>query len=100
MAPAGRFAVALSSLYITQSLATTIAALEINRWALMGLINVFLLVSGMFLPPVAIIVMSAPLLFPIITQAGFDPYWFAVVLTINMEKIGRASCRERVCQFV
>src|SRR3546814_11503748 len=39
----------------------------------------------MFLPPVAIIVMSAPLLFPIITQAGFDPYWFAVVLTINME---------------
>jgi TRAP-type C4-dicarboxylate transport system permease large subunit len=51
----------------------------------MGIINVFLLVAGMFLPPVAIIVMSAPLLFPIITQAGFDPYWFAVVLTINME---------------
>jgi len=29
--------------------------------------------------------MSAPILLPIITQAGFDPYWFAVVLTINME---------------
>src|SRR5690554_1112795 len=85
MASAELFAFALSSLYITQSLAGAIAALEINRWALMGLINVFLLVSGMFLPPVAIIVMSAPLLFPIITQAGFDPYWFAVVLTINME---------------
>ncbi|NYT86414.1 TRAP transporter large permease [Pollutimonas harenae] len=85
MASAELFAFALSSLYITQSLAATIAALEINRWALMGLINIFLLVSGMFLPPVAIIVMSAPLLFPIITQAGFDPYWFAVVLTINME---------------
>ena len=39
----------------------------------------------MFLPPVAVIVMTAPLLFPIVTQAGFDPYWFAVVLTINME---------------
>ncbi|MYN13322.1 TRAP transporter large permease subunit [Pusillimonas sp. TS35] len=85
MASAELFAFALSSLYITQSLAATIAALEINRWALMAIINVFLLVSGMFLPPVAIIVMSAPLLFPIITQAGFDPYWFAVVLTINME---------------
>ncbi|MEO6958511.1 MAG: TRAP transporter large permease subunit, partial [Burkholderiaceae bacterium] len=45
----------------------------------------FLLVAGMFLPPVAIIVMAAPLLYPIIVQAGFDPYWFAVVLTINME---------------
>ncbi len=85
MASAELFAFALSSLYITQSLAAAIAELQINRWALMGLINVFLLVSGMFLPPVAIIVMSAPLLFPIITQAGFDPYWFAVVLTINME---------------
>jgi C4-dicarboxylate transporter, DctM subunit len=30
-------------------------------------------------------VMTAPMLFPIITQAGFDPYWFAIVLTINME---------------
>ncbi|HEY9281378.1 MAG TPA: TRAP transporter large permease [Eoetvoesiella sp.] len=85
MASAELFAFALSSLYITQSLAGAIAELEINRWALMGLINMFLLVAGMFLPPVAIIVMSAPLLFPIIVQAGFDPYWFAVVLTINME---------------
>lgn len=85
MASAELFSFALSSLFITQSLATAIAALEINRWALMGLINIFLLVAGMFLPPVAVIVMSAPLLFPIIVQAGFDPYWFAVVLTINME---------------
>ncbi|MCX5589654.1 TRAP transporter large permease [Alcaligenes endophyticus] len=85
MAAAELFAFALSSLYITQSLAEVIATLEINRWALMGLINVFLLFAGMFLPPVAVIVMSAPLLFPIVVNAGFDPYWFAVVLTINME---------------
>lgn len=85
LASAELFAFALSSLYITQSLAETIASLEVNRWVLMGVINVFLLVAGMFLPPVAVIVMSAPLLFPIVVQAGFDPYWFAVVLTINME---------------
>jgi len=29
--------------------------------------------------------MTAPILLPIITGAGFDPIWFAVVLTINME---------------
>ncbi len=85
MASAELFAFALSSLYITQSLAATIAAIEMNRWALMAIINVFLLFAGMFLPPVAVIVMAAPLLHPIILQAGFDPYWFAVVLTINME---------------
>ncbi|HJT11028.1 MAG TPA: TRAP transporter large permease [Dongiaceae bacterium] len=85
MASAELFAFALSSLFITQTVAAAIADMEVNRWVLMLIINIFLLVAGMFLPPVAVIVMSAPLLFPIVTQAGFDPYWFAVVLTINME---------------
>jgi TRAP-type C4-dicarboxylate transport system permease large subunit len=49
------------------------------------MINLFLLVAGFFLPPVAVILMAAPILMPIVLQAGFDPYWFAVVLTINME---------------
>lgn len=85
LAAAELFAFALSSLFITQTIAAAIAGMEVNRWVLMAVINLFLLVAGMFLPPVAIIVMSAPLLFPIIVQAGFDPYWFAIVLTINME---------------
>lgn len=85
MAAAELFAFALSSLFITQTVASVIADMEVNRWVLMAIINVFLLVCGMFLPPVAVIVMTAPMLFPIVTQAGFDPYWFAVVLTINME---------------
>ena len=75
----------MSSLFITQTVASAIAALEVNRWVLMLIINVFLLIAGMFLPPVAVIVMATPLLLPIVTQAGFDPYWFAVILTINME---------------
>ena len=79
------FSFALSSLYVTQSLAESIAVLDIGRWELMFLINIFLLVAGFFLPPVAVIVMATPILLPIILQAGFDPYWFAVVLTINME---------------
>jgi len=79
------FSYMMSSLYVTQEVAQLIASLQINRWLLMALINLFLLVAGMFLPPVAIILMTAPILLPIVTQAGFDPYWFAVVLTINME---------------
>jgi TRAP-type C4-dicarboxylate transport system permease large subunit len=49
------------------------------------MINVFLLVAGFFLPPVAVIIMTAPLLLPVITSAGFDPVWFAVIMTINLE---------------
>ncbi|MFN7025542.1 MAG: TRAP transporter large permease [Pseudorhizobium sp.] len=85
MAAAELFAFALSSLFVTQTVAAAIADMDVNRWVLMAVINVFLLVCGMFLPPVAVIVMTAPMLFPIITQAGFDPYWFAIILTINME---------------
>ena len=85
IAAAGVFSFMLSSLFITQSIAGAIAELEVNRWVLMGTINVFLLVAGFFLPPVAVILMAAPILLPIVLAAGFDPYWFAVVLTINME---------------
>ena len=79
------FSFALSFLFVTQSAAEWIAGLDINRWGLMLIINLFLLVAGFFLPPVAVILMTAPILLPIVLQAGFDPYWFAVVLTINME---------------
>ncbi|WP_432472777.1 TRAP transporter large permease [Amphritea sp. HPY] len=79
------FSFTLSSLYITQSVAESIAALDTNKWLLLGMINLFLLVSGFFLPPVAVILMTAPILLPIIQSAGFDPYWFAVIFTINME---------------
>ena len=79
------FSFTLSSLFITQSVAEWIGSLDISRWVLMAIINVFLLIAGFFLPPVAVILMTAPILLPIILQAGFDPYWFAVVLTINME---------------
>jgi tripartite ATP-independent transporter DctM subunit len=82
---AGVFAFMLSNLFITQAIAEWIAGLDVNRWVLMGAINLFLLIAGFFLPPVAVILMAAPILFPIIVSAGFDPYWFAVVLTINME---------------
>jgi len=82
---AGVFAYMLSSLFVTQSIAEWIGGLDVNRWVLMGAIMLFLLVAGFFLPPVAVILMAAPILYPIIISAGFDPYWFAVVLTINME---------------
>src|SRR2546422_23104 len=45
----------------------------------------YLLVCGFFIPPAAIILMTAPILYPVITAAGFDPVWFGVILTINME---------------
>ncbi|MEP3633454.1 MAG: TRAP transporter large permease [Shimia thalassica] len=85
IAAAGVFSYMLSSLFITQSIATWIGTLDVNPWVLMIAVNIFLIIAGFFLPPVAVILMAAPILLPIITTAGFDPIWFAVILTINME---------------
>ncbi len=85
IAAAVLFGYMLTSLYLTQTLAQAIADMQVNRWVLMAIINLFLLVMGCFIPPVAIILMVSPILLPIITAAGFDPIWFGVIMTINME---------------
>ena len=75
----------LTNLYIAQTLAQIIVAMEFNRWIIMFMINVLLLVAGCFLPPVAIILILSPILHPIITGLGFDPIWFGVLMTLNLE---------------
>jgi tripartite ATP-independent transporter DctM subunit len=85
IATAVLFSYMLSSLYVTQTLAQAIAVSNVDPWVLMLLINIFLLLAGCFIPPAGIILMTAPILLPIITNAGFDPVWFGVIMTINME---------------
>jgi TRAP-type C4-dicarboxylate transport system permease large subunit len=48
-------------------------------------INLFLLLMGCFLPPVAIILMLMPILTPVLEANNFDLIWFAVLLTVNLE---------------
>ena len=82
---AGLFSYMMSNLYIAQGITEYIAAQELSPWLLMLYVNLFLLVAGFFLPPVAVILMTSPTLVPIVMQAGFDPIWFGVMLTLNME---------------
>lgn len=75
----------LSFLGVPQDLALMVTEMEVNRWLVMLAINVFLLAMGLFLPPVSIIVMVTPILYPLILGLGFDPIWFGIIMTINME---------------
>ncbi|MGB8434047.1 MAG: TRAP transporter large permease [Burkholderiales bacterium] len=79
------FSYMMSLLYITQTAAQWMVDLDLNRWVLLFAINIFLLVAGCFLPPVAIILMVMPILTPVLEANEFDLIWFAVILTINME---------------
>ena len=85
IAAAAVFSYMMSLLYITQTAAEWLVAMNLNRWVLMLAISIFLLVAGCFLPPVAIILMIMPILTPVLEANNFDLIWFAVILTINME---------------
>jgi tripartite ATP-independent transporter DctM subunit len=85
IAAAAIFSYMMSLLYVTQTSAEWLVGLSINKWVLMLVINLFLLVLGCFLPPVAIILMVMPILTPVLDANNFDLIWFAVMLTINLE---------------
>jgi C4-dicarboxylate transporter DctM subunit len=75
----------MSYLHISQSTAEAIVELHLSRWVLLTAILLFVVVLGFFLPPVSIIVMTAPIVLPPLRAAGFDLIWFGVVMTIVME---------------
>lgn len=79
------FTYVMSYLYITQSVANWLVSLEMSKWAFLVWANILLLFLGCFLPPVIIILMMTPILLPPMLAHGFDPIWFGIVLTINME---------------
>jgi TRAP-type C4-dicarboxylate transport system permease large subunit len=75
----------MSYLHISQSTAQWIVSLQLSRWVLLTAILLMVVVLGFFLPPVSIILMTAPIILPPLKAAGFDLVWFGVVMTIVME---------------
>ena len=75
----------MSYLHISQSAAESIVALGLSKWMLLAVILSMIVVLGFFLPPVSIILMTAPIILPPLKAAGFDMIWFGIVMTIVME---------------
>lgn len=75
----------LTSMAIPQFVTEAIASLNVSRWYVMIMINLVLIFMGCLLDPTAIMVITLPILFPIITSLGFDPVWFGIIITINVE---------------
>ena len=75
----------MSSLHISQDAANAVVALHLQKWLLLATILGMVIVLGFFLPPVSIILMTAPIILPPLKAAGFDLIWFGVVMTIVME---------------
>ena len=79
------FSYVMSYLHISQSAAEAIVGMHLSKWLLLAAILVMVVVLGFFLPPVSIILMTAPIVLPPLKAAGFDLIWFGVLMTIVME---------------
>src|SRR5256885_17083648 len=75
----------MSYLHSSQSAAESMVAMHLRRWEWLSAILVMVVVLGFFLPPVSIILMTAPIVLPPLRAANFDIIWFGVVMTIVME---------------
>ncbi len=75
----------MSYLHISQAAAGWIVGLHLSKYLLLTAILLLVVVLGFFLPPVSIILMTAPIILPPLRAAGFDLIWFGVVMVVVME---------------
>lgn len=62
-----------------------VEGLTINRWLILAVMQVILLVFGMFMDDYAVLTICAPIFIPIAVVLGFNPTWFAIVFVLNMQ---------------
>lgn len=78
------FGYLLTSLQIPQALSTWVISIGVSRWVVFTILMIAYIFLGMFLEAVSVILITMPIVYPIIIAFNFDPIWFAVVLIINM----------------
>src|SRR5437764_6188572 len=81
---ASLFGWVLTTTRVTEYAAEALLAYTSNRYVILLLINVLLLIVGCFLEPIASISILVPVLMPVILKVGIDPVHFGVVMTLNL----------------
>ncbi|MCG6877035.1 MAG: TRAP transporter large permease [Betaproteobacteria bacterium] len=79
------FAHVLTTERIPQAIAEQILAWGMPSWAFLIVVNILLLIAGNFMEPTGIILILAPILFPIATELGIDPVHLGIIMTVNLE---------------
>jgi tripartite ATP-independent transporter DctM subunit len=79
------FAPFLAMTRIPTDLAAVLSGFAISPVAVLGIILAAFIVLGMFLEGFAMLVLTIPIVFPIVTALGFDPIWFGIVMVVVLE---------------
>ncbi len=84
---------------IPVKLASTLAALPLPGWSVMGLVILFYLLAGCFVDALGLILLTIPIFYPVVMQLGYDPIWFGVIIVI-ITQMGVISPPVGVCVYV
>ncbi|HQU50107.1 MAG TPA: TRAP transporter large permease subunit [Casimicrobiaceae bacterium] len=79
------FAHVLTTERIPQQIAEMIVGWGMSGWQFLIVVNILLLIAGMFMEPTGIILILAPILFPIATRLGIDPVHLGIIMVVNLE---------------
>ena len=69
---------------VPQMLSEALLSISDERWVILLLINILLLVLGCFMEGLAIMLLTVPVLLPLVVQLGVDPVHFGVIVVMNL----------------
>lgn len=75
----------LNLVRIPEAVSETLVATQMPPWLILTLVMLALVVLGMLVDGVSLIVVTTPILLPLITALGYDPLWFGIILVMNLE---------------
>ena len=85
VAGANVFSYFLALTTIPMQVAAWAAGLEVSRYVIHVVIIVIYLFLGCFLDAISMMVLTMPVIYPVITELHFDPIWFGVIAVLMME---------------
>ncbi len=79
------FSYAFALTQITQELVSWVGGLPISRWLVIVILLCGYILLGSFMDQMAILVLTVPIVLPLIKSLGFDPIWFGVIKIVTAE---------------
>ena len=70
---------------VPQLLTESLTASGLPDWAILLAVMLLLILLGMIVDAVSLIVVTTPVLLPLIQAMGYDPLWFGIVMVLNLE---------------
>ena len=75
----------LNLVRVPETVSAALTATDLPPWAILVIIMLALVLLGMLVDAVSLIVVTTPILLPLIIQLGYDPLWFGIILVMNLE---------------